>query len=81
MEYTTILYVIYNDGTAAKKSMYQAESSDLAIANAHKYMGQYMAVDGVASCCTMAINSIGGIYANYHWTAPVVESAEESAEE
>ena len=71
MEFTCVIYVIFNDGTATKKSMYACDNADSAVASAHQYMGQYMAKPNVESCMAMAINSIGGVYANYHWQKPI----------
>lgn len=71
MEYMTILCVTYKDGTAAKKAIYAADSQDAAVKGVHTNMAQYMSDDNVASVMAIAANSIGGIYKNEHWTAPV----------
>lgn len=71
MEYMTILCVRYKDDTATKKAIYTAESSDAAVKGVYTNMGMYMAADNVESVMAMAVNSIGGVYKNEHWTAPV----------
>ena len=67
MEYMTILYVRYKDGTASKKSIYPAEAGDEGVKDVFVYMGQYMGMDNVASVAVIAMNSIGGIYKNESW--------------
>ena len=67
MSYITILYVTYNNGTSAKKAIYDADSADLAIANVYKYMGSYMCSDGVESVACLAIDSLGTIYKQETW--------------
>lgn len=69
MEYITVLHVSYSDGTPPKKAMYTYASADLAVAGAHKYIGQYMAAENVRSVMAVAMNNLGGIYANYGWKA------------
>lgn len=71
MEYMTILCVTYKDGTATRKAIYAADSPDAAVKGVHTNMAQYMTADNVASIMAIAANSIGGIYKNEHWTAPV----------
>lgn len=71
MEYMTIVCVTYKDGSATRKAIYAAESPDSAVKGVHTNMAQYMAADNVASVMAIAANSIGGIYKNEHWMAPV----------
>ena len=71
MEYMIILCVTYKDENETKKAIYAAESQDAAVKGVHTNMGKYMAADNVASVMAIAANSIGGIYKNEHWTAPV----------
>ena len=71
MEYMTLVCVTYKDGTPTKKAIYAADSPDSAVKGVHTNMAQYMAADNVASVMAIAANSIGGIYKNEYWIAPV----------
>lgn len=71
MKYFVVLYATYNNGTADKKAIYEANSSDDAIKQVYKYMGSYTDADGVASVICEAKNSVGGTYKAESWIAPV----------
>lgn len=79
MQYIVILFVTYKDNTPAKKAIYDAETSELAVKSVYNYMGQYMALDNVKSVVVMASNSIGGIYKKESWFAPEETSQTETA--
>lgn len=71
MKYYVILLVVFNDGTPDKLGIYTVKSEAEAVQNFHKYMGQYVNGANVASVCVEAKNSVGGIYKNESWVAPV----------
>ena len=62
MKYLVILYINYNNGTADKKSIYEAKSSDEAVATFHTEMGKAMKDENVAHVMCKAMNSDGGEY-------------------
>jgi len=69
MEYYAILFVSYNDGTESKKAIYTASSVDEATALFHRYMGNYVNGDTVASVTCMAVDNYGNIFHNENWAA------------
>lgn len=70
MKFLVVLNVIYNDDTPDKTSVYKYATEVEAVANFHKYLGQYIGGENVKTVLCMAINSVGGIYKNEFWSAP-----------
>lgn len=69
MEYYAILFVFYSDDTDSKKAIYTASSVDEATALFHRYMGNYVNGDNVASVTCMAVDNYGNIFHNENWAA------------
>lgn len=73
MKHFVVLFVVYNNGTEDKKSLYMATSDNDAIRQVYKYMGQYTDAEGVASVMCEAKNTVGGTLKSEVWVAPTVE--------
>lgn len=73
MKYLVILYVVFTDGSADKKAIYDAKTQDEAVQMFYKYMGQYTNGDNVESVNVEAKDSVGTIYKNDAWVRPTEE--------
>lgn len=78
MKYYVILLVISEDGTKDKVAIYTYTSEEEALKNFYLYMGQYVNAEGIKSVCVEAKNSVGGVYKNEAWIAPVKEETTET---
>lgn len=66
MKNFVLLYITYKDGTS-KKSIYEADSEEAAIALYHNEMGKAMNDKNVATVLCEARNTLGGTYSTSHY--------------
>lgn len=71
-KYYVNLTVVFNDGTADKKGIYDAESPDDAVANYHKNMCAYVNKENVVSVFCEAYSSLGKSYERTAWTPSTI---------
>lgn len=69
--YYHIQILNYNDGTATKKSLYEFDNENSAVANFHKYMGSAMETDNVASALEIVFTNTGAIIESKYYVKPI----------
>lgn len=80
MTYHTTSFLTYEDKTKNKKSTYDYDNVDEAVARFHSMFG-YMTTEGVTSVMAICYNSQGGVIRSEYWEKKTKEPTEEVTEE
>lgn len=76
MTYHTTSFLTYEDKTKNKKSTYDYDNVDEAVARFHSMFG-YMTTEGVTSVMAICYNSQGGVIRSEYWEKKTEEPTEE----
>ena len=80
IKYYTTTFLTYEDETKNKKSTYDYDNVDEAVARFHSIFG-YMTTEGVTSVMALCYNSQGGVIRSEYWEKKTEEKTEEPIEE